>query len=109
VAHSSLSPVVAVANYGDRSLSFYTTNAADATISRSVPDIAAPGDMVAVQSLKLYGIGTDVDLGFGPFPASHTPGAAWVSACRPMCASPPPRRSRSKTWRTTGAARFRFS
>jgi YVTN family beta-propeller protein len=75
VAVSSLSPMIAVANYGDRTLSIYSTSNADASIQRIVPDIAAPGDMAAVQTPNdVYSAGTDVDLGTGAFPASNTPG-----------------------------------
>jgi YVTN family beta-propeller protein len=75
VGVSSLSPVLAVANYGDRTLSIYTTSGADQSVERVVPDHAMPGDMVAVQSSNdIFTAGTDVDLGSGPFAASHTPG-----------------------------------
>ena len=75
VGVSSLSPILAVANYGDRTVSLYTTSGADASIQRIVPDVAMPGDQVAVQtSNDFYSSGTDVDLGDGPFPASHATG-----------------------------------
>jgi YVTN family beta-propeller protein len=75
VGVSSLSPVIAVANYGDRTLSIYATSNADASIQRIVPDIAMPGDMVAVQTPNdIYSSGTKVDLGGTAVPASNTPG-----------------------------------
>src|SRR5439155_10163872 len=75
VALSSLSPVVAVANYGDHTLSIYATRSADASLQRIVPDVALPGDMAAVQTTgNAYGIGTQVDLGGTVFPASNTAG-----------------------------------
>src|SRR5207245_2799010 len=61
VALSSLSPVVAVANYGDHTLSIYATRNADASLQRIVPDVALPGDMAAVQTAgNAYGIDSQV-------------------------------------------------
>lgn len=68
VGISSLSPVVAVANYSDRTLTIYTTAGADVGLVRVVPDVALPGDQVAVHSSNdFYITGSQVDLGSGNF------------------------------------------
>jgi DNA-binding beta-propeller fold protein YncE len=43
VAVSAAGGVVAVANYGDRTLSIYSTQGADASLRRVIPDVASPG------------------------------------------------------------------
>jgi len=75
VAVSGFGNVLAVANYGSRSVSIYHTGGTAALV-RTVPAVARPGDVVALQGTGIpFGAGSQVDLGTGPFaPARLAPG-----------------------------------
>lgn len=76
IAVSGFGNVLAVANYGSRSISIYHTGGSAALV-RAVPAVARPGDVVALQGTGApFGAGSQVDLGSGPFaPARLAPGA----------------------------------
>lgn len=88
VAQDEDGGVIAVANFGSRTVGIYRTGGS-AGLVRAVPGVARPGDRVAVQSSgNLFGAGSQVDLGGGPFPVSYrTPdnaGGAFVVPAGPQ-------------------------
>jgi YVTN family beta-propeller protein len=68
--------VIAVANYGSRSISVYVTGGTAALV-RAVPAVARPGDVVALQGTGApFGAGSKVDVGAGTFdPSRRAPGS----------------------------------
>ncbi|HYT25801.1 MAG TPA: Ig-like domain-containing protein, partial [Actinomycetota bacterium] len=75
LAQSLDGSVIAVANFGSRSLSIFRTGGGLALL-RSLPEVGRPGDRIGVQAgAGLFAAGSQVDLGAGPFPVSYrTPG-----------------------------------
>ena len=66
LAVSGFGDVIAVANYGSRSLSLYRTGGT-AALLRAVPALARPGDVVALRGSGVpFGAGSQVDVGSGP-------------------------------------------
>jgi YVTN family beta-propeller protein len=88
VAVSGFGDVIAVANYGSRSLSLYRIGGS-AALLRAVPDVARPGDVVALIGSGIpFGTGSQVDVGSGLFAperrAAGGNGAAFVVPAGPQ-------------------------
>ncbi|HVP15116.1 MAG TPA: Ig-like domain-containing protein, partial [Terriglobales bacterium] len=89
VTVSGYGDVIAVANYGSRSLSLYRIGGT-AALLRAVPGVARPGDVVALTGSGVpFGAGSQVDVGSGLF------SPAWRAAggnCAAFVLPPGPQR-----------------
>jgi YVTN family beta-propeller protein len=85
IAVSGFGNVLAVANYGSRSVSVYHTGGTTALV-RALPSVARPGDVVALQGTGApFGAGSQVDVGAGPFaPERLAPGGNGAAFVVPL-------------------------